>query len=123
MAFSILVGPPGADLWPGPTLHPMRSSAGRAGRGGAVPDLVRQVEPPGQESQRARLPERRVTGERRDQRRGWRGEPGRAEESLGGAGAQLGRGGKASGDQELRVPEERGGTVWERSILKWGWRG
>lgn len=38
LTFSILVGPapPGPDLWPGPTLHPMRSAAGAGGGRGSA---------------------------------------------------------------------------------------
>lgn len=43
--------------WTHPPPHAQYSGGGQ--RAGLLPDLVRQVEPPGQESQRARLQERK----------------------------------------------------------------
>ena len=132
MAFSILVGPPGADLWPGPTLHPMRSSAGRAGgrrrggarsgqTGGAARAGVSKSQAPREES------DRRAPGpEERLEVRAWpgRGEPWRGRCPAGerrkgqrGPGAEGPR-----GERRDRLGAEHPEMGPER--LKWGepWR-
>lgn len=98
LAFPILVGPapPGSDLWPGPTLHPMHSAVGAgwveggaAARssqtGGAARAGVSKSQAPREEGQEESAREDRGGQERRRRR-------GEEEETL-----------------EVRAPEGQGG--------------